>query len=174
MAGVGSIIAPGANLGLMYAERLLKDVTPAMFGRLARPGGVVLQSNHPAFVFGHLCLYPSRVMQNLELPPGVTAFPANYESLFKNGAECQDDPDGKIFPAMNELTALYFDAYRAAIAAVESADDEMFHAPNPAEGRLRDLFPTVGAAVNFYLTGHVQVHFGQISAWRRAMGLPPA
>jgi hypothetical protein len=39
---------------------------------------------------------------------------------------------------------------------------------------MRDLFPTIGAAINFYLIGHVQVHLGQISAWRRGMGLPPA
>jgi hypothetical protein len=31
--------------------------------------------------------------------------------------------------------------------------------------------PTVGAAVNFMLGGHLQMHLGQVSAWRRAMGL---
>ena len=32
----------------------------------------------------------------------------------------------------------------------------------------------VGGAINFYIGGHVQVHLGQLSAWRRAIGLPPA
>jgi hypothetical protein len=32
----------------------------------------------------------------------------------------------------------------------------------------------VGALVSFYLGGHVMNHVGQLSAWRRAMGLPSA
>ena len=53
-------------------------------------------------------------------------------------------------------------------------DDETFLKPNPNEGRMKELFPTIGAAVTFYLGGHVQMHLGQISAWRRAMGLTAA
>ncbi len=174
MNRISSIIAPGAKLSLMYAERLLAGVTPDVFARFARPGGTVVQSNHPAFVIGHLSLYPVRVTEYLKMPAGATAFPAGYESLFKFGVECRDDADGTIYPPMSSMTTFFFDAYRAAIAAVESAPDEVFDGPNPAEGRLRDLFPTVGAALNFYLVGHVQVHLGQFSAWRRAAGLPPA
>ncbi|MBI4578663.1 MAG: DinB family protein [Planctomycetes bacterium] len=174
MGRIGSIIAAGAKLGVMYAERLLADVTPDACGRFASPGGVTIRSNHPAFILGHLSLYPIRIMQNLKLPTGPTAFPPQYETLFKFGVECQDDPQGKTYPLLDELKTRFFDGYRAAIAAVESASDEAFDAPNPAEGRLRELFPTVGSAINFYLIGHVQVHLGQFSAWRRAMGLPPA
>ena len=174
MGRIGSIIAPGARLGLMYAERLLAGVAPDTYARFARPGGVVVKSNHPAFVLGHLSIYPARVMQYLKLPPGPTAFPPHYESLFKFGVECQDDLDCKAYPPLPELKTRYFESYKAAIAAVETASDEAFDPPNPAEGRMRDLFPTIGAAINFYLIGHVQVHLGQLSAWRRGMGLPPA
>jgi hypothetical protein len=167
-------IAPGARLGPKYAERLLAGVSQDAYARFARPGGEVIQSNHPAFVLGHLSLYPVRVMQNLRVEPGPTAFPPDYESLFKFGVECQDDSDGTVYPPLEELKTLFFRSYPAAIEAVESAPEEAFAAPNPAEGRLRELFPTVGAAVSFYLIGHVQVHLGQLSAWRRAMGLPPA
>lgn len=174
MGRVGSIIAAGAKLSQTYAERLLTDVTQENYARFARPGGVVVQSNHPAFVLGHLSLYPVRTMQYLKLPQGRTAFPASYEPLFKFGAECQDDPAGKVYPPLVAMKTFFFESYRAAIAAIESAADEAFDAPNPAEGRLRDLFPTIGMALNFYLIGHTQVHLGQISAWRRAVGLPPA
>ncbi len=174
MPRVGSIIAAGAKLAQMYAERLLGGVTQENCARFASPGGVVIKSNHAAFVFGHLSLYPIRTMQCLNLPVGPTQFPASYEALFKFGVECQDDPDGRIYPPLEELRSLFFDAYKVAIAAIESAADEPFDAVNPAEGRLREVLPTVGAALNFYLIGHVQVHLGQLSAWRRAMGLPPA
>jgi hypothetical protein len=35
-------------------------------------------------------------------------------------------------------------------------------------------WPCIGAAFNFLLSGHVMVHMGQVSAWRRCMGLPAA
>ncbi len=174
MGRIGAIIAAGAKIGPIGAERLLVGVTPEQCARFARPGGVEIKSNHPAFVLGHLSMYPIRAMQQLGQPIGPTAFPSSYETLFKFGVECQDDATGNIYPPLDELKSLFFAAHGAAIHAVESAPDEAFDAPNPAEGRLRELCPTVGAALNFYLIGHVQVHLGQFSAWRRAMGMPAA
>lgn len=174
MKRVSSMIVPGANLGLGYAERLLAGVTAERYARFASPGGVVVKSNHVAFVLGHLSLYPSRIMQFLKLPVGVTAFPSHYEPLFTAGAECRDDPDGKIYPPLPELKTRFFDGYKTAIAGVEAAADEAFDGPNPIEGRSRAMFPTIGAATSFYLVGHVQMHLGQLSAWRRGLGLSPA
>lgn len=174
MGRVGSIIAPGAKLCLAYAERLLNDVNPQNYAKFASPGGVVVPSNHPAFLLGHLSIYSQRIMQHLKQPLGPTEVPATYEALFKAGVECQNDPAGKIYPALDELKKHFFEGYRAAIAAVEAAPDEAFDPVNPVEGRAREMLPTIGAAINFYLIGHVQVHMGQISAWRRAMGMPAA
>lgn len=174
MPQIGPIIAASGRLSLLYTERLLAGVTPQQFARLARPGGVEVKSNHPAFVLGHLSLYPSKVMAAIGRPAGVTACPETYEPLFKGGAECRDDADGRIYPAMEELRRRYFEAYHAAIAAVAETADETFTQENPAEGRMKELFPTRGAAVNFYLGGHMQNHLGQFSAWRRAMGMPAA
>lgn len=173
MARIGSIIAAGAKLGLGYAEQLFTGVTQENYARFARPGGVVVQSNHVGFVLGHLSLYPSRVMQGLGLPLGAAAMPAGYEPLFSNGAQCQDDTSGGIYPPLDELKSRFVESYRVAIAAAEAAADEAFDAPNPGEA-LRKLLPTMGAVINFYLIGHVQVHLGQFSAWRRAAGLPAA
>ncbi len=174
MVKTASIIAPGARLGLVYADRLLSGVTPENYSRLAELGGVKVDSNHPAFVLGHLSLYPARIMANLKLPPGPTAVPPNWESLFQAGAQCRDDSHGSIYPPLPELKRAFVEGYNAAIAAVESSAEDSFDLPNPAGGRSRELFPTVGAAITFYLIGHVQVHLGQFSAWRRAMRLPPA
>lgn len=174
MGHIGLIIAPGARLSQGYAERLLSDIAQKDGARFAHVGTTQIKSNHPAFVLGHLALYPIRTMQFLKVPAGATVVPPSYEPLFKAGAECVDDPEGKIYPPLAELKSAFTESYKAAIAAVESAPDEAFAAPNPLEGRPRELFPTIGAAINFYLIGHVQVHLGQLSAWRRAMGLPPA
>jgi hypothetical protein len=174
MGQIGSLIAKSASLTPLYAERLLTGVTPETFARFARPGGTLVKSNHPAFVLGHLSLYPIRVLQLCGKPPDAAQMPATYDALFKAGIECQDDPAGTIYPPMKDMTTRFFDAYRAAMAAAAEAPDSAFTAEHAVEGRMKELFPTVGAAVIFYLTGHPQAHFGQISAWRRMMGLPPA
>jgi hypothetical protein len=174
MPQIGAILAASGNLGILYAERLLEGVEPEQFARLARPGGQVVQSNHPAFILGHLALYPPRIMRMLGQPAGETAVPDDYEALFKAGNECRDDPAGSIYPKADELTRRFFAGYRAAINAISTADDTALTQPNPTEGRARELFPTIGAAIGFYIGGHVQNHLGQFSAWRRAMGLSPA
>ncbi len=39
--------------------------------------------------------------------------------------------------------------------------------------RFRKLMPTLGDGMTFLLTGHFWMHLGQLSAWRRACGMPP-
>jgi len=168
------MLAASGKLALVYAEKLLVGVKPEHFARLAAVLGVPVRSNHPAFIFGHLCLYPQRVLHVLGRPVGETTAPPEYDGLFKAGAECRDDPEARMYPPMDELTTRFFSGYRTAIAAAESAEDVLYTKPNPTEGRSRDLFPTIGAAVGFYLGGHVQNHLGQFSAWRRMIGLGPA
>lgn len=173
-AMLGPMIASVANLGLAYAERLLVGVDEKQFARFAKPGGVVVESNHPAFIFGHLSLYPARVLEYVGQAPGAAAPPADWDTLFKAGVACRDDADGTLYPPMSALTEAFFISSRAALAAVAAARNEQLSAPNPVEGRMRELFPVVGGMIMFYLVGHVQMHLGQVSAWRRASGLPAA
>jgi len=49
---------------------------------------------------------------------------------------------------------------------------EKMASPNP-NPRLKDGLPTVRDAVSFLLTGHLALHLGQLSAWRRMTGLAP-
>ena len=51
--------------------------------------------------------------------------------------------------------------------------DEKFAEENRNE-RMRSRFSTVGAMHNFYTGGHFMIHMGQVSAWRRMMGLGSA
>ena len=169
---LGNVIADSLELSLGYAERLLKDVKPDLFARFASPGGKTIESNHPAFVYGHLSLYGPRILAHLK-QPGPTA-PASFESVFSKDAKCVDDPTGTIYPAMTEVTQTFFDGYKAAAAALRAAPDSAFDVPNPMEGRMAALFPTIGSLHAFYCGGHLMMHLGQISAWRRMAGLGQA
>lgn len=169
MGQVANTILCSARMAKRYADGLLKDVTPTQFCRLATVGGTTVQSNHPAFVFGHLSLYFPRILAMLGQPALPNA--PKFEDLFKDGKPCLDDPDGKTYPPMEAVMGHFTKGYEAAVAALGKASDADLAKQNPNEGRSRELFPTFGDAFNFYLGAHMMSHFGQVSAWRRMMGL---
>lgn len=174
MGQIADVIVPGGNLTLMYAEGLLKDVKPGQFARLAAPAGVKVHSNHAAWVYGHLAVYPARCMELLGQPAGAVALPPAWVELFKDGTPCLDDAEGTIYPPMEAVTKAFFDGYRAVQAALAKTDDATLLKVNPTEGRSRERFPTVGSVLGFLTGGHMQMHLGQISAWRRMLGLGSA
>ncbi len=171
---IGNIIADSLQVGLAHAEKLLQGVTPEMFARFGRPGGCVVESNHAAFVLGHLSLYGPRIVDHLGGDAKSVAPPAHFAALFSKDARCQDDPEGTIYPPMAEVTEAFFRGYRAALTALRQAPDELFQQSNPLGGRLAELFPTLGSLHAFYVGGHLMGHLGQMSAWRRMHGLGPA
>lgn len=173
MALVAEIIVTGAKRGRALADKLIVGVTPEMFARLPKADGRAIQTNHPAWALGHLALYPARVMRMLGLNGDAVAPPAAWEALFKNGSECRDDADGKLYPAMESIVTAFRRGYDTVLDQVLTLDDAAFGKPTPDEN-YRQAFPTVGIVVNFMLHSHVMMHLGQISAWRRVMGLGPA
>jgi len=169
---LGNTIADSLQLGMDYADRLLKDVSADQFGRFAAPGGQPVESNHAAFVYGHLSLYPGRILEAL----GQTAppLPDGFEACFSKDAKCVDDPASTVYPSMEKIVACFQEGYTAAAQALRSADDSIFQQPNPTGGRMTELFPTIGSMHNFYVGGHLMLHLGQVSAWRRMLGLGAA
>lgn len=172
MGQVANTILSSAALTRRFAEAMLKDVKPEQFARLASPGGTPVQSNHPAFVFGHLALYFPRIPAALGKPANEP--PAGFADLFTNGKPCLDDPTGKVYPSMEAITTCYFKGLESATAALKEASDADLAKPNPAEGRMKEMFPTIGDLANFIMSVHPMSHMGQVSAWRRMMGLGSA
>ena len=170
---IGPMIADSARLGLGYAERMLKGINADQFARLATVQGQTIQSNHPAFIYGHLSLYPCRIVEALGGDASSITPTEAYLQKFDHNAQCVDDPEGTIYPAMEEITERFFTSHRMAIEALEQADDSQFTVINPNEA-MRAKFATVGSLHGFYLGGHVMMHIGQLSAWRRMTGLGPA
>ncbi|MFM8578992.1 MAG: DinB family protein [Planctomycetaceae bacterium] len=169
---LGNIIADSLGVSLGYADRLLANVSAGRFGRFASPAGFVIESNHPAFVYGHLSLYAPKMLLQIGHP--APAVPPHFEDLFSKDAACRDDPDGDLYPPMTEVLDYFREGHRMVTAALRSTPNERFDLPNPATGRMRELFPTIGSAQAFYCGGHMMMHLGQVSAWRRAEGLGQA
>ncbi len=174
MGQIGTMIADAASVSQRYAKRLLVGVPVDRFARFAAPGGQTIESNHPAFVLGHLSLYPLNVVRLLGQDTSSVQPSERFAKLFSKDAKCQDDIHGILYPSMNEIVDTFTKNYETAITVVRDATDAQLIADNPSDSPLKQLCPTLGAMLNFYLTSHVAMHLGQFSTWRRMEGLPPA
>jgi hypothetical protein len=178
MGNIGKYLEVAATRMFNLGEALLKDITPADFSRqpVASAGSLgagasgLIKTNHPAFVYGHLSLYPARMMEFMGLNPGAIAPDQKYQDLFAHGKECFHDPEGSTYPSMDEIVAKFKASHKAVLEALPGVDDAVFARETPHEG-MRARFPTVGSAVTFLLCSHTMMHLGQVSAWRRCMGL---
>jgi hypothetical protein len=170
---ITDFVLPGAKATITYAERLLAGVSGEIFARKPSVSGTRVDINHPAFIFGHLSTYPVQIAEMLELDTASMAVPPKYFEQFKAGCPCHDDTEGTIYPSMSELTERYFSTYRALLAALPGAREELY-AKELTEPSRRERFGTVGAFTTYILLAHPQSHLGQMSGWRRCMGLGPA
>ncbi|MEM8782243.1 MAG: DinB family protein [Planctomycetota bacterium] len=170
-----SVIVATGRTTLSTVQKMLEGIAPERFARLPVSGAGVVSTNHPAWVYGHLGLYGSHVAKYAgdAATAEAVAAPEGWADLFAMGSVCQDDPDGTIYPAMTTIVEQFGRAYEAALRSVERADDAVFDREQPRE-ELREMWPTVGASINFMLTTHLAVHAGQVSGWRRIEGLGSA
>ena len=158
------LIVDSLKFSITYAGDLVQDVSEDQFTHMPHP-----TMNHPAFCLGHLSIYPNRIFELLGHPEGIVE-KDGFAELFKAGVECVPQ-DGR-YPGKDEILGHYVERHEAAIPVIAAARDEQLLAPNPAEGRFREMFPTIGSVTNFLMNTHQLLHLGQISAWRRATGLP--
>jgi len=173
MPGTGDVIYHNGTLMLGYAERALTGITPERFARLPQTGGRTIETNHPAFIIGHLSLYPAMMLEALGRGAGPAAAPEHFREVFGAGeGKCRDDPAGEIYPPMEEVTRRFFDGHNHALDVVRTIAADVFERENPREG-MRGMLPTVGDMTAFMFGGHAFMHLGQLSAWRRIEGLGP-
>lgn len=174
MGQFGAMVADAASVSQRYAKRLLVGIPADRFARFAAPSNQVVESNHPAFILGHLSLYPLNVVKLLGLDTAPVQPTDRFSVLFSKDAKCKDDAHGIIYPSMQEVSKVFFDSYELALAAMRDAPDLQLAAENPVDTPLKQVCPTLGSMLAFYLTGHVATHLGQLSTWRRMEGMPPA
>ncbi len=158
-------IVQGARVTTMYAEKCLEGIDPK--AAAVRPKGI--NTNHPAWILGHLAVYPEFILKLIGRED-IAINAEDYDKLFGYKSELQDDPDFKHYPAFAEITKRFFDRMNVVIDAVAEADESTFAKPMP-KGEGPDMFSSVGATTNFLLGSHCMMHLGQLSAYRRIVGL---
>ena len=146
-----------------YAKKLVADIPDEKMCQQSVPG-----MNHAAWVLGHLTYVFDSMIGVFDQAPTMSR---EWKDLFNVASKPQSDR-GK-YPSKAALLEAYEKAYQRIVDAVKAASDESLarEFPNP---RLRPTMPTVGFAMVHILTSHQGIHLGQLSAWRRAQGLPAA
>jgi hypothetical protein len=122
--------------------------------------------NHATWQAGHLATVRSAVAGILGATPTV---PQPWGKLFGPGTT--PSTDASIYPSKQELLDTHAAAQAAFRKALRAASPELLAQPNPIES-LRWMMPTVGALGAGVLTTHDCLHLGQLSVWRRTLGLP--
>lgn len=147
------------NLG--FLEKMVADVPAERMCH--QPPGL---PNHPAWQVGHLTVVRSGMARMLGASADV---PEAWQALFGPGSTPSSDTTK--YPAKDELLATLRRAHRVVVDAFKAADPAKLAAPHGVE-RLNALGPTLGHVVVTALTAHDGLHVGQLSDWRRVMGLP--
>lgn len=145
---------------LHYAERLLGDISAERMCMQPLPG-----MNHPTWIIGHLADTCDLMADWLEV---TSICPSGWNDLFDNRSEPQSDRS--IYPDKAKLSDVLEQGHKAISAAFQTVPEDVLEKPLPRES-MRSLFPTVLDGVAFEMTDHEAIHLGQLSAWRRAMGM---
>jgi len=159
-------ILPPARILVEYARLLTNDIPADRFHEMPHP-----TMNHPAFCIGHLAIYPNRVLEMIGRSDLIVE-KDGFEDHFAAGVDCVAQTGQ--YPDKDTICDYYFDRHEALLGALDGLDESVLAQPNPREGRFREMAPTIGAAVVFLLTAHAGIHLGQLSSWRRAVGMPSA
>jgi hypothetical protein len=151
------------NLFLMqYCRRLAGDIADE---RMAEQP--LADVNHPAWILGHLALTADGTLGKLG---GQKALPPEWAALF--GAGSKPSASRGLYPSRDELLRAVEQSYQQLRQQAAAASSEQLSQPTTSP-RMKEVLPTFTEMLAFVLSGHMGVHLGQLSCWRRMIGLPP-
>jgi hypothetical protein len=101
---------------------------------------------------------------------GQKTLPAEWNALV--GQSSKPSSVRSHYPSKSDLLRAFEECHQRLREQVAAAGPELLAQP-PATPRAREAFPTLKEHTTFILTGHVGIHLGQLSSWRRMIGLPP-
>ncbi|HZZ27343.1 MAG TPA: DinB family protein [Pirellulales bacterium] len=147
---------------LDFLRRLVDDVPDELMTK--QPPGVV---NHPAWVLGHLVYSLEAIGGEMGLSSWL---PADWQPRFGTGSIPSDHREA--YPSKESLLAALADCQHRITKQFAVLGEHGLQHALPDE-KHRAFFPTIGHAVLHILTAHAALHVGQITIWRRAVGLEP-
>jgi hypothetical protein len=147
---------------LGYAHMLVDEIADERLCEQPSPG-----VNHPAWILGHLAYSGDGAVGVLG---GQKLLAGDWMKKF--GAGSRPSSLRAEYPSKAELLQILQERFATARDLAAAASPEKVALPNP-NARLKDKLPTVRDAVAFLMSGHLALHLGQLSTWRRLIGLAP-
>ena len=146
-----------------YAGMLLDGINDDQWNHQPFAG-----ANTPTWIIGHLAWVSSNAVALLEHEPFLDE---GWKTLF-GGGSVVPTAETPSLPSPSEVRDAYATGHERVTSLIPQAASEIFDRPNPHQG-LKDTMPTQGGLFAFMMTSHESLHLGQLSAWRRAMGMSP-
>lgn len=159
--GLRKVTLDSLRFGRGFLHMVLEKTPDELFYTPAFPG-----ANHAAWVVGHLAHTDEFFYKSLGNGKGV--LPASWDELFGMNSKCV--PDAKKYPSRKELMAALTERRAKVEAWLGSLSDEQLL--TPVTGEL-EMFAKTIAQLGPSMSFHDGFHAAQISAARRASGLPP-
>jgi hypothetical protein len=148
---------------LGYCKLLTRDIDDARMADSPAPG-----VNHPAWILTHLALATDYAARLLGEQPKC---PEAWHK--KCGPGSKLSPNRGDYASKQELLAALEAGHARVNAAAARVTEEALNRPHSVEiPILKQLLPTVGELLAHLMTTHAGIHLGQLSLWRRTMGLP--
>jgi hypothetical protein len=148
--------------GLDYLREQVAGVADADF--VAQPKGIL---NHPAWTIGHLTDICQMVGEVIGVEPWL---PADWAKRYGSGSVPL--ADASVYEAKSQALRMLVDAQSRISLAVQRLTDDQLDEPFPGAS-YQEVFPSIRHFLTQVLVAHTAFHVGQISIWRKAMGLPP-
>lgn len=146
---------------LKYCHLLTADLSDEQMTLQPMPG-----TNHAAWILGHLAIATDSAARLLGERP---ACPAEWRTLFGPGSVVVADRHA--YPTKAELLAAIEAGQARVAAAAATVGEDRLSRPHGLP-ILKEELPTVGDLLAHLMTTHPATHLGQLSAWRRMLGLP--
>jgi DinB superfamily len=143
-----------------YCRMLIDDIPDGRMVEQPLP-----DVNHPAWVLGHLAFSADRAKSLLGAEKDL---PEAWTQLFGPGSKPTTNRGD--YPSKGDLLQAVEQGFERLRQKAAAATPEQLTKPS-TNPRTRDVLPTVQDGVAFLLTGHLGVHLGQLSTWRRMIGL---
>ena len=160
------------DFNLAYAKMLVEDLTDEQMTAVPGKGF----ENHPAFTLGHLVSGMSlMVIDDIEQVRQPGFMPEGWKELFLRrgpGDPRMPEEDVSLYPSKEELLAELerkHNMFKECL--INFSIDELLA---EEEWRFSKYMPTNMDSIIFMCVNHEAMHLGQLSAWRRAMGLESA
>lgn len=148
-----------------YTRKLVEDVPDEKLAEQPLPG-----MNHAAWVLGHQALTADFINRIIGDEGAEPVAPKGWTELFGPGSTPVADR-GR-YPSKQELLEGLDRSEQAVRRILAEVPPQVLDEESPWEV-FKAALPTRRDVVAMIITSHHGSHNGQLSAWRRAMGLPP-